>query len=69
MSKPRTFQELATKVHVEVMIASHRGNSYSIESKKDNVEFKKNGKSSKNETKGAMSTFTISQFRLRESIM
>ena len=56
MSKSRTFQELVTKAHdMEVMIASHRGNSYySSESKKDKVEFKKNVKFSKNVTKEVM---------------
>jgi len=53
MSKPRTFQELATKTHdIEV---SHRGNSfYSTESKKDKVEFKKKVRFSKSVAKEVM---------------
>jgi len=39
MSKPRTFQKLATKAHdVEVTVASRHGNSFcSTESKKDKL--------------------------------
>jgi len=61
MSKPRTFQELATKAHdMELTIASCYGNSfYSTESGKDKVEFEKNINFSKSTTKGAMCTFTI----------
>jgi len=60
MSKPRTFQELATTAHdMGVTKTSRRGNSsYPTESKKDKVEFKKNVKFSKNTTKDVMSTST-----------
>jgi len=60
MSKPRTFQELATKAHdVEVTIASHHGSSFSMaESKRDRVEVKKNVKFFKNSIK---ETMTISK--------
>ena len=60
MSKPRTFQELMTKTHdMEVTVASRRTNSfYSIESKKDKVEFGNNVNFSKGTTKEAMSTST-----------
>jgi len=60
MSKPRTFQELATKAHnMEVMIASRHANSfYSTESKRDRVEFEKNVNFSKGTTKEATSTST-----------
>jgi len=53
ISKPRTFEQLATKAHdKEVTIVSLHGNSfYSTESKKDKVKFKKNVKFSKNTTK------------------
>jgi len=49
MSKRRTFQELATKVHdMELTIASHHGSSlFSTETKNDKVEFNKNVKFSK----------------------
>jgi len=50
---------LATKAYdMEVTIASHRGNSYSTESKKEKVEFKKNVKFSKSTTKEVMSIST-----------
>jgi len=56
MRKPRTIQELATSVYdMEVTIAYHRNNSFSVaESKKDRAEFKKNVKFSKSSTKEAM---------------
>jgi len=62
MSKPKTFQELATNApDVGVTIVNRHGNSfYSIEPKKDKVEFKKNVNFSKNTTKEAMSTSTTS---------
>ena len=62
MSKPRTFQELATKTHdMEVTIASRYAHSfYSTESKRDKVEFEKNVNFSKGTTKEAMS-ISISQ--------
>jgi len=62
MSKPRTFQEFATKVHdKEVTIAGRRGNFfYFTESRNDKVKFEKNANFSKSATKEAMST-SISQ--------
>jgi len=68
MSKPRTFQELATKVHdMEVTIASCRANSFdSIESKRDKVEFEKNVNFSKGITKEAMSTSISQPIRIME---
>ena len=68
MSKPRTFQELATKAHdMEVTIASRRTNSfYSTESKRDKVEFDKNVNFSKGMTKEAMSTSTSQPIRILE---
>jgi len=56
MSKPRTFQELATKAHdMEVTIANRHGVSFNIvESKRDSTEVKKNVKFSKNLTKEMM---------------
>ena len=66
ISKRRTFQELATKAHdMEVMIASRCDNSfYSIESRKEKVEFKKNVNFSKSTTKEAMSTSTSQPIRI-----
>jgi len=66
MSKPRTFQELATKTHdMEVTIASRRANSfYSTESKRDKVEFEKNVNFFKGTTKEAVSTFTSQSIRI-----
>ena len=57
MSEPKSFQELATKAHdMGVTIANRHGNSFGfIESKKDNSEFKRNVKFSKNSTKEAVS--------------
>ena len=53
MSKPRTFQELATKAHdMEMTIANRRGkSSSSYEIKKDKGETKKSSKPSKASTK------------------
>jgi len=58
MSKPRTFQELATKAHdMEMTIANHRGkSSSSYEIKKDKGETKKSSKPSKVATKETMVT-------------
>ena len=68
MSKPRTFQELATTAHdMEVTIASRRTNSfYSIESKRDKVEFEKNVNFSKGTIKEAMSTSISQPIRIME---
>lgn len=66
MSKPRTFQELATKAHdMKVTVANRRGNSsYPTELKKDKVEFKENVKFSKSTTEEAMSTSTSQPIRI-----
>jgi len=58
MSKPRTFQELATKAHdMEMTIANRCGkSSSSYEFKKDKGETKKSSKPSKASTKETMST-------------
>ena len=58
MSKPRTFQELATKAHdMEMTIANRRGkSSSSCEFKKDKDETKKSSKPSKASTKETMTT-------------
>jgi len=55
MSKPRTFQELATKAHdIEMTIASCRSKPSSLsDSRKDKGEFKKNPKSSNKESMAA----------------
>jgi len=64
MSKPRTFQELATKVHdMEATISC--GNSfYSTESRKGKVEFEKTVNFSTSTIKGAMSTFTSQSIQI-----
>ena len=56
MSKPRAFQELATKARdMEVTIANRHGSSLSLaELKRDRVEVKKNVKCWKNSTKETM---------------
>ena len=58
MSKPRTFQGLATKAHdMEMRIANRRGKSSSpYEFKKDKGETKKHSKPSKASTKETMTT-------------
>ena len=58
MSKPRTFQELATKAHdMEMTIANRRNKpSSSYEFKKDKGEIKKNSKPSKAPAKESMAT-------------
>jgi len=58
MSKPRTFQELAAKVHdMEMTIANHRSKpSSSYEFKKDKGEIKKNLKPAKEPAKESMAT-------------
>ena len=60
MSKPRTFQELATKAHdMEMTIANRRGRSAtSYEFKKDKGETNKSTKPSKVPTKESMVTST-----------
>ena len=69
MSKPQTFQELATKAHdMEVTIANHHGNSFDfVKLKKDKAEFRRNVKFSKNLTKEAMFMSKAKWFRLQES--
>jgi len=56
MSKPQTFQELASKAHdMEVPIASRHGSSLSFaDPKRDLAKVKKNVKFSKNATKETM---------------
>jgi len=60
MSKPWTFQELATKAHdMEMTIAScRRKSSSSSDSRNDKGEFKKNPKSSKPSSKESMAVST-----------
>jgi len=57
MSKPWTFQELATKAHnTEVTMANYCGNSFDFaNSKKDKAEFRRNVNFSKNLNKESMS--------------
>ena len=66
MSKPRTFQELATTAHdMEMTIANYRGkSSSSYEIKKDKVETKKSSKSSKASMKETMVTSTEGPVRI-----
>jgi len=56
MSKPQTFQELASKEHdMEVTIPNYHENSFSlVELKKDRVKFRKNVKFSTSLTKEMM---------------
>ena len=60
MSKPRTFQELATKAHdMEMTIANRRGKpSSSYEFKKDKGDSKKTFKPLKASTKEIMTIFS-----------
>ena len=69
MSKPRTFQELATKAHdVEMTITSRRSKSSSLpDSGKDKSEFKKNPKSSKSSKKESMAASTGNWFESPKS--
>jgi len=55
-SKPRTFQELATKEHyMEMMITIRRGKvSSTFEARKDKGDLKKNSKSSMSSSKESM---------------
>ena len=57
MTKPLTFQELATKAHdMEATIANHRDTSFNFAKlKKDKAKFKRNVKFSNNSNKEAMS--------------
>ena len=59
ISKPRTFQELATKAHdMEMAISNHRcKSSSSYEFKKKKGETKKSYKSSEASTEETMATF------------
>jgi len=68
LSKPLTFQALATKAHdMEVTIANHRGTSFGFaESKKDKAEFKRNIEFSKNSNKEVMSVFEAEPSELQE---
>jgi len=61
MSKPRTLQELATKVRdMEITIDDCGGNAFSsTETKKHQIQFKKNVKSSKNMTKEVITSELI----------
>jgi len=56
MSKPSTFQELATKAHdMEMTISNCRGKASSaFKTRKDKGDFKKNSKSSKSLTNESM---------------
>jgi len=67
MSKPWTFQELATRAHdMVVTIANRRNSSFSVaELKKDRAEFKKNVKFSKNSTKETMTISKAEPFRIK----
>jgi len=66
MSKPKTFQELATKAHdMEMMIANHqRKSSSSYEFKKDIGDSKKSYKPPKSSTKETMTISTGKPVRL-----
>jgi len=68
MSKPRTFQELATKVHdMQMMIANRRRKaSPTFEARKDKGDFKKNPKSSKSSAKESISVTTSEPIRILE---
>ena len=71
MSKPRTFQELATKAHdMEITKANCRGKSSSSnEFKKDKGETKKSSKPSKASTKETMTTSVEKPVRILEKSM
>ena len=66
MSKPRTFQELATKAHdMEMTIANRREKVFpTFEARKDKGDFKKNPKSSKSSAKESMSVTTSESIRI-----
>jgi len=68
MSKPRTFQELATKAHdMEVTIASRVIHSFSFaELKSAKAEFKRTIEFVKNLTKEAMFIFKADRSKFRE---
>ena len=66
MSKPRTFQELATKAHdMEMTIANRCSKSSSLsEFKKDKGEIKKSSKPSKAPANKSMATFVEEPVRI-----
>ena len=66
MSKPRTFQELATKAYdMEMTIANCRVKaSPTFEAKKEKGDLKKTFKSSKSSTKESMSVLTSDPIRI-----
>jgi len=68
MSRPRTFQELATKAYdVEMTIASRRAkSSSSSDTRKDTGEFKKNPKSTKSSNKKSMVVSTGEPVQISE---
>jgi len=68
MSRPRTFQELATKKHdMEMMIANHYGKaSPTFEARKDKCDLKKNSKYPNSLTKESMSVTTTELIQISE---